>query len=848
VSDARDAALQYLKFGWQPVAAPLRGKSPRGQWKRFQLERATLRDVEESFARPANVFLITGAISRLVVLDCDDQAAYDYWRNALGEILDETTAVRTGNGWHFYFRLPEGITVRNQSHVGDVMGKWDIRGEGGGVVAPPSVHPSGRRYKWERDPEHLQDLPQSLIDFTHDPEREAPGARSILTHLLQNPPSEGGRNVWLSKVAGHYAKYIPHEDAFAQMVWDANSRLFPPLPDEEVQKLIDSIWDTEQAKQGKAIPDLEEDGSDRWRQSLRKATEDNGWLVSGGTRIMIQVKTGRGEDASYGLAQWMDADVRVLGVVTREDEAANKHDMTYVIELRYPDGTTREDLLAAKDAADFRALTTWLANRNVTYSAPDNASPRRPSDHVRFLRYLKSQDAPPMEAVEALGWHEDSQAFISHTGVIRAAGPGPFEHVRPDSKLKQWAPYNYGFDMDEDQVRTLLAEVLTFHDETVTSIFGAWWAAVLLKPQIASRSSQFPFMAIEAPSESGKTKGFFSLMMQLSGNRAGQVNPTRAVLRDYLSGNSNGIVWVDDLDSLEEMGEVLRQVTVGGAIVKKGQDNTSQNKVVMRNALVVSGEALGLRDQKALADRAVPLSVPSPTGRTSLRGDHPQWNDIVNLIEDHPDLTRYAGTVIQMALRESAIVSDLRGLRVGAGRHSDTLAIIRLGARVLRGMLGPKGVGIVERVDDWVKEQSSIYTGSENALTLKLIPRALSSTGWLVRPEPPDDLHRKVATPAFVDEDEIVWFSPKLLSEWWEREPKSRKVIERTESSGALEDQARALGLGGRKGEGRKDFKLTGTQKAIRYWFCPPDLSVQLLARSRGTEGVEDAEEQIELD
>lgn len=331
-------------------------------------------------------------------------------------------------------------------------------------------------------------------------------------------------------------------------------------------------------------------------------------------------------------------------------------------------------------------------------------------------------------------------------------------------------------------------------------------------------------------------------MIQLSGNNAGQMNPTRAALRDYLSGHSNGIVWVDDLDSLEEMGELLRQVTVGGSIVKKSNDNTGQVVATMRSALVVSGESLGLRDQKALIDRAIALKVSTPMGRMSIKDPtRPQWDDIVELMERHPDLTEFAGSLVELALGQTHWVVDLKKLRVGAGRHADAMAILRVGARILRGILGDESLGIVEKVDEFATKETADYTGRENALTLKMLPMALSNTGWLGRPEPPDDIRRKVATPVFVDEDEIVWFSPSLLAQWWVREPKSGfKIVERTESQKALEDQARELGLGGRKGSGRKDFKLQGTQKSMRYWCCTHELSQILLERSRGVERKED--------
>ena len=55
-----------------------------------------------------------------------------------------------GGGRHFYFRLPDGAEGVGNS-TGVLGPGVDVRGEGGMVVAPPSVHESGERYRWLTD-------------------------------------------------------------------------------------------------------------------------------------------------------------------------------------------------------------------------------------------------------------------------------------------------------------------------------------------------------------------------------------------------------------------------------------------------------------------------------------------------------------------------------------------------------------------------------------------------------------------------------------------------------------------------------------------------------------------------
>lgn len=816
------------------IPAPRGGKAPVISWKSYQEEGYPERELRSAAkAGPFNLFIVTGAVSRLVVIDCDDKAAVGYWRRLLGLDLEKTTRVRTGSGkYHFYFRLPAGFRLRSRSSQGGESGQWDLRAEGAGVIAPPSAHPGGGTYEFVdgHGPEALLDASAKLLEA---PASAAGGSsRSMLSHLLAHPPAEGGRNSWLAQVAGHYARHFPFEDAYEWHVRDVASRLDPPLPENEVDKLVRSIWESEQAKEGRAAPQLEEGGADEWRSKLLEPAEESGWLVSGGTRILAQTRTRTKDGWDVNLNTWLDADLRVLGVVDSE------RGRVYDVEIRRPAGYLEEDSLPVSIVTDPRRLGAWLANHGASIGTPDNIWPVKMRDSSRLVRYLEAQDAEVLEAVPALGWHFDSAAFVTHEGLIRADGPGPYESVRPDPAVRGWAPYRYGH-RGRAEAREVLHEVLGYHHQTVAAVFGSWWAACLLKPQIARLASQFPFIALEAASESGKSTGFFSLMMQLSGNTGGHTNPTRAAFRDYLSAHNNGIVWLDDLDSLEAHGELLRNVTVGGAIIKKGEGNHEQVVAQLRAALVVSGESLGLHGQKALLDRALLLEVPSPTSRFSLKSqEQPQWDDILDLRERYPDLTDFAGSIVELALEQERLVRSLKSLRVGSGRFADKGAVVRLGARVLDRVLGGAD-WVVHTTDEWVLNQDD--PGSENALTMRLLPLALARTGWKSRPEGPDQARRMVATPVYVDEMNQVWFSPQLTAQWWEREPPySKRVDPRVESSEALVQQARALGLGGRKGADRRRVRFVTGEGGTVYWRCPPDLSDRLLARSRGEEEEEE--------
>ncbi len=95
----------------------------------------------------ANIGLRTGAIA---VVDIDPRNGGD---DGLGELehqagkFPETVTVSTGGGGlHFYFTSPGGVSSR--TNLGGFAGV-DLKAEGGYVVAPPSLHASGRRYGFD---------------------------------------------------------------------------------------------------------------------------------------------------------------------------------------------------------------------------------------------------------------------------------------------------------------------------------------------------------------------------------------------------------------------------------------------------------------------------------------------------------------------------------------------------------------------------------------------------------------------------------------------------------------------------------------------------------------------------
>lgn len=832
VGDILAEAQALAAQGFQVLPAKHRDKFPVVEWTKYQKTR-TDKMLDQWFAgRTLNVWIMTGQMSKCIVIDCDSEEADAWWRERLGdEVLDSTASVRTTKGRHYYFKIPEGYRKEVTSfsvHVDDLS--FDFRADGTGVIAPPSIHNSGHKYTWERPWEDAIEATPEMLDGTYRdqaPRKEAEGdtktgtggvARSMLSSLLASPPGgEGsGRNDWLARVAGHYAKtYRNQEDLYRLHCEQANASMGDPLSETEFAKTVDSIWKGEHK-----------------RNEHRALDQDCGWLVGSGCRLLTQVRIKDGEN-SYreDLAEYGDFNIIATG---REvDKESGAYNFAVTLTFRGPNGNIEDwdTVLLSDTLGDERKLKVWLAQYGRSIWPPNQMWPREGSPTIRLIRYLNSQNPPQVKIVETLGWDQElldgEGGFVTHEGVITSYGllaPGDASVATHRKLRKGAAKYHYGFFGKREQALATLSEIMTFHDPMVTTVYGAWWAACLVKPQLEEITSLFPFMAIEAPSESGKTNGFFPMMVQLSGNNHGEMQPTKPVLRDMAASHRNGITWVDDLDDPQYLTELLRAATSGGTLAKMAEDRESIADKHIVAPIMISGEALGMGMQKALVDRAVLLNVPSPIGRMSLYDpSKPQWDDIIDVKQAYAPrggLSAISGHVVQAALEVVPQVTDaVREGKYGhQGRAGDKVAVLRAGARLLDYLLATtdgqredawagRGTHAL-RLERWITpaqgEVGMVTTTNENALTLRLVPWALRAYGM---PEEPLGWDDRVDTPVYIEGynpdspsqslyggDITIWVSVSLLADAWEQDKRGR-IEKRTEAESALKQQADAMEL-----------------------------------------------------
>lgn len=764
------------------------GKPQLDSWTQYQLQRPEWEQVQTWFRgetfRSLQIYIVCGRVSNVVVVDCDSNEAEQFWRELIGDELLDTTACGLsggGRGHHYWFRLGERDQEGRASHRGDIQ--WDLRAEGGGVVVPPSPHRSGGRYQWIRELDVIQPWPYPEIPGKGTSSHEGGEHSSSLAWLLQNP-GDGGRNNWVTAVLGHYAKRLDFEDGYratAEMVWmlALDIPADHPYERDEFDATVQSVWATEKRK-----VDITDD----------VPTETTGFLVSNGDSIYCLCNN---KEEGTTLKRFSEFDFRAKSIITMADESS-----AYVVDVTASlSGQTDlfEMVIPGEYFGSSDRLNRFLASRRLTTSVPAGDIGLRMPKGTRIQKYLESQEPVRFESSPWMGWYKDR--YVIEEGVITSSGLTLRGNARiiPDPRINRGgSSWRYGFD-DPDMARAVLREIMTFHDPVTTSLFGSIWALAPIKGAIMQVSSLFPHMAIIAPSEAGKTNGFFDLALQANGRLSVGGTYTAASLRDDLARHRGGFCWIDDPANIDDLGDLLRSAAGEGVHSRKGGANWSETiHTNLVAPVVLSAEGLAMLRERAMADRVIEFDVPSPVGRQSRYGEYRQWDDVTRMMTTVGHLSRFAGNYVQMALQwlesiggQPGLHQMLLTLRRGEGRMAEKVAFMRTGARALAWMLGEwqpldvdgytAGAGdpveVVALVDDWVV--GAVANARRGPyLTSVIMPSYIADKGYI--PSFKSVPHE----PLFMDGDGLLRINVSALAAWWQGYVRNRT------------DKARALQLG----------------------------------------------------
>jgi hypothetical protein len=240
-----DPVSVLFQLGLGPWCIPLSGKLPIMQrWNtRPPVDEVTVRGW---LAKGHNLGLRTGVGSGVIVID-DDRP-----KHGLPAHDCPPTGLRvsspTGSMHHYYRRPPGDDCPRNSTSK--IAPNVDVRGEGGFVVVPPSIHPTaGEEYRWaalgEPAPWQVEpelELPEIIVDMTAPATTGQGYAQAALlreAHAVRTA-AEGTRNDTLNTAAYSLGQLVAGGALDAETVRSElmSAALMCGLPEREAQQTI----------------------------------------------------------------------------------------------------------------------------------------------------------------------------------------------------------------------------------------------------------------------------------------------------------------------------------------------------------------------------------------------------------------------------------------------------------------------------------------------------------------------------------------------------------------------------------------------------------------------------------
>jgi hypothetical protein len=169
MNDPHETALEYAQRGWRVVPILPGTKRPAlNQWQDAATTSTTqINQWWKGSQSGCGIGIATGKASGIWVLDVDDRDALYELEREHGELPATLTSITGSGGEHQIYLWPaDGRTIHN-SASGFAPG-IDVRGEGGQIVAPPTIHPNGNPYEWDEQCTEIAAAPEWLLDLICD--------------------------------------------------------------------------------------------------------------------------------------------------------------------------------------------------------------------------------------------------------------------------------------------------------------------------------------------------------------------------------------------------------------------------------------------------------------------------------------------------------------------------------------------------------------------------------------------------------------------------------------------------------------------------------------------------------
>lgn len=285
---------EYLDSGWSILPVKPEEKRPyMTNWLQYMKTRPGKVLVNSWFNNltGAGVGLVTGKISGVVVLDVESWCPTPV-EELLKKYPTQMIARSGGGGVHLFYSYPQNVG-KISNRVGIFEGA-DLRADGGFLVLPPTMHPSGNRYEWIK-----KGIPGAFPMAFLDLESRSPTSNEgWITEALRGV-SEGGRNDTCARLAGYFFKKGLNADIVEALLTEWNEKNDPPLPISEVRTTIKSIERSHAgAERQFTSVEFKDDRNERPQETTNTST-------FGVMRMADYVKGYGGEGVSWLVDEWL---------------------------------------------------------------------------------------------------------------------------------------------------------------------------------------------------------------------------------------------------------------------------------------------------------------------------------------------------------------------------------------------------------------------------------------------------------------------------------------------------------------------------------------------------------------
>lgn len=388
--------LEFCKrYGLTPIPIAYQTKKPLIKWKEYQTKDATQTEIKNWFSVDnTNI----GAVCKqtkngkyLVVVDFDHEDTYHAFFGNHKELEEKTVVVQTKRGVHVYFLTNSPVqkySIPLKDENNETKELISIQGNGGYIMLPPSIHPSGKQYMFKTENMNILtiegDFKEELANIAKNASEKLDlkpqySSQQINISDLLKGVGQGARNDAAIKIATYYRRsgYDQHKTITKMNEWNMNNK--PSMPQKEIEMSVASAFKPTEPYGYIFISDEDDIYSLMEQLEIAKKGQVTGLIQRIWSMINVDnIQVNKGKKENY-----YQLSVKGSDMILNETECLNC--TKFRVEYQRMFGILLPNINQNKWAC---ILTNWLKNRKIEEGHEEISEEQEIVDAI--LEYLTS--------------------------------------------------------------------------------------------------------------------------------------------------------------------------------------------------------------------------------------------------------------------------------------------------------------------------------------------------------------------------------------------------------------------------------------------------------------------------